>query len=303
MPRNGSGSYALPIPPTPFVTGTTISAPDMNTTLTDVGAALTGSVARDGQAPLTGNWPVGGYNITGIGNLTATTATFSGAVSIGSLSGVSTLSLATLTVTGAATIGTTLGVTGAITGGSTITATGAVSGAAQVVTGSSVPANGIYLPAANTVGVATNTTLRYSVNANGAVGIGSSPDYGTPGYVFTSAGSGAAPTWAAVPAGYSPTGAFASGAIRGAFPISANNFVVQAGNGTTDGSGDLTVTFGTAFGTACVAVVVSVNDDTVANNLLCFANNKTTSGFTAHTRATGGGSVSTVPVSWIAVGY
>jgi hypothetical protein len=37
------------------------------------------------------------------------------------------------------------------------------------VTSSTVPANGIYLPAANTLGVATNTTERISVNASGAV--------------------------------------------------------------------------------------------------------------------------------------
>lgn len=128
MPRNGSGSYSLPIPPTPFVTGTTISAPDMNTTLTDIGTALTGSVSRDGQSPLTANWPVGGFNITGIGTLGATTLNVSGTATIGTLAGVTTLSLTTLTVTGAATVGTTLGVTGAITGSSTLTVTGAIAG-------------------------------------------------------------------------------------------------------------------------------------------------------------------------------
>lgn len=36
-----------------------------------------------------------------------------------------------------------------------------------VLTGSTVPANGIYLPAANTIGLASNSTLRGSVNATG----------------------------------------------------------------------------------------------------------------------------------------
>lgn len=44
---------------------------------------------------------------------------------------------------------------------SSITAT------ALIPSSSSVPANGVYLPAANTVGVASNTTLRVSVNSTG----------------------------------------------------------------------------------------------------------------------------------------
>lgn len=36
-----------------------------------------------------------------------------------------------------------------------------------VLTGNTVPANGIYLPAANTIGIATNSTLRGSVNSTG----------------------------------------------------------------------------------------------------------------------------------------
>jgi hypothetical protein len=39
---------------------------------------------------------------------------------------------------------------------------------ALIPTGSTVPANGVYLPAANTVGIASNTTLRASVNSTGS---------------------------------------------------------------------------------------------------------------------------------------
>lgn len=135
MSRNGSGVYSLPIPPNPFVTGTTISAPDMNTTLSDIATALTGSIARDGQSPLTANWPVGGYNITGIGTLGCTTlsvsgaVTFSGALTIGGALTVSAGGAAitgnssvtgTFSASGATTFGSTLGVTGAITGASII---------------------------------------------------------------------------------------------------------------------------------------------------------------------------------------
>ena len=52
-------------------------------------------------------------------------------------------------------------------GSSNISAAGSITGASFIPTGSSVPANGVYLPSANTVGVASNTTLRASVNSTG----------------------------------------------------------------------------------------------------------------------------------------
>ena len=54
MSRNGSGVYSLPAG-NPVVTGTTIASTWANTTMTDLAAALTGSVAADGQTPMTGN--------------------------------------------------------------------------------------------------------------------------------------------------------------------------------------------------------------------------------------------------------
>jgi len=54
MSRNGSGTYNLPSG-NPVVTGTTISSSWANTTLNDVANALTGSIAADGQTPITGN--------------------------------------------------------------------------------------------------------------------------------------------------------------------------------------------------------------------------------------------------------
>jgi len=52
MPRNGSGTYGLP--QTAFVAGTTISSAAMNSDLSDIATALTGSLPRDGQAGMTG---------------------------------------------------------------------------------------------------------------------------------------------------------------------------------------------------------------------------------------------------------
>jgi hypothetical protein len=53
MSRNGSGTYSLPAG-NPVVTQTTISSTWANTTLADIASALTGSVAADGQTPMTG---------------------------------------------------------------------------------------------------------------------------------------------------------------------------------------------------------------------------------------------------------
>ena len=84
----------------------------------------------------------------------------------------STYALTGLSTTGNATIGGTLG-SGAFTSSGTVT------GTALLPTGSSVPANGIYLPSANTLGIATATTCRVLVNSNGRVGIGTtSPSTG-----------------------------------------------------------------------------------------------------------------------------
>ena len=53
--------------------------------------------------------------------------------------------------------------------------TDALSAGGFIPTSSTVPANGIYLPAANSVAVATNGTGRLFVDASGNVGIGASP--------------------------------------------------------------------------------------------------------------------------------
>lgn len=96
MSRNGSGTYSLPAG-NPVVTLTTVSTTWANTTLNDIAAAITGSIAADGQTPVTANIPMNSKKITGlaapttsgdalsygqsVGPLSATTGTFSGAVS------------------------------------------------------------------------------------------------------------------------------------------------------------------------------------------------------------------------------
>ena len=67
MSRNGSGVYSLPSG-NPFVAGTVIDSTVMNTTMTDLGTALTGSISADGQTVITGNLQMSTYRHTGVGD-------------------------------------------------------------------------------------------------------------------------------------------------------------------------------------------------------------------------------------------
>lgn len=52
-------------------------------------------------------------------------------------------------------------------GVTSLTATASVTATTHIPTGSSAPTNGLYLPAANTVGIATNSALKFSIDTNG----------------------------------------------------------------------------------------------------------------------------------------
>ena len=80
MARNGSGTYDLPAG-NPVATGTVISSVVQNNTMTDIGTALTGSIARDGQSPATSNIPMGDNKLTGLATPTLRTD----ATSLGSI--------------------------------------------------------------------------------------------------------------------------------------------------------------------------------------------------------------------------
>ena len=69
MARNGSGTYSLPAG-NPVTTGTVISSTWANSTLNDLGSAMTASLAYDGQTTPVANLPMGGYIHTGVGNAT-----------------------------------------------------------------------------------------------------------------------------------------------------------------------------------------------------------------------------------------
>jgi hypothetical protein len=125
MSRNGSGTYNLPAG-NPVVTGTSISSSWANTTLSDIANALTGSIAADGQTPISGNLNLAGNKIISLGTGTLATdaanveqVTSAVAITGGTIDGTPIGSVTpasgkftTLESTGAGTIGGDLGVTG-----------------------------------------------------------------------------------------------------------------------------------------------------------------------------------------------
>lgn len=54
MPRNGSGNYSPPTNHNPVISGTVIEAEGYNATVDDMSAGISGSLPRNGEAPMTG---------------------------------------------------------------------------------------------------------------------------------------------------------------------------------------------------------------------------------------------------------
>ena len=146
MPFDGSGTFAVYTPGTPYVNGTTIDETVVNAVQSDFATGLTNCVTRDGQSPATANLPMGSFRHTGVGNATTrAAATYASARDVQD---------GTLTyLTGAA-------------GTNTITATAAISMTAYA-TGQQF----CFVPAANNTGATTlnlNSIGAKNVFARGA---------------------------------------------------------------------------------------------------------------------------------------
>ena len=70
MARNGSGTYTNPYPT--FVPNTVISSTETNTNNAQMAAALTASIANDGQTPILADLPMSGYKHTGVSAISGT---------------------------------------------------------------------------------------------------------------------------------------------------------------------------------------------------------------------------------------
>jgi hypothetical protein len=153
MSRNGSGTYTLPAG-NPVVPSTVIATTWANNTMNDLAAALTDSVAADGQTPMTGplnmnsnkvtNLATGTISGDGINYAQFNTPTFGGAVVCSS----------TLAVTGATTLSSTLAVTGDTTIGGNL----AVNSTGQIKLPNGTTAQRSATPALGSVRY--NTTLQ-----------------------------------------------------------------------------------------------------------------------------------------------
>jgi hypothetical protein len=127
MSRNGSGVYTLPAG-NPVVSQTVISSSWANNTMNDLAAAMTDSVAADGQTPMTGPLNVNSNKVVNLANATvATDAVNYGQFSTPTFTGAVVCS-STLTVTGATVLNSTLAVTGdtTIAGNLAVNSTGQV---------------------------------------------------------------------------------------------------------------------------------------------------------------------------------
>jgi hypothetical protein len=97
LARNGSGTYSLP--QAPFVPGTTIASSPMNSDLSDIAAALTQSVSKDGQTPFTSNQSMGNNRLTSLADAELVTDAVNlgqvadGALNFGTATGTDTIAV------------------------------------------------------------------------------------------------------------------------------------------------------------------------------------------------------------------
>jgi hypothetical protein len=150
------------------VTSTTITG--SASTLLTVSSTVSGTVAIGqivtGTNVLTGTTITGGSGNYWVVNASQTVAS----------SGSPTALTCTPTLTwvdastGAWNVYGAFNASGAITSGA-ITSSGAITGTTLTVNGTSVPVNGVYLPSANTLGFATNTTQRATIGSTGNVNV------------------------------------------------------------------------------------------------------------------------------------
>jgi hypothetical protein len=145
MSYNGSGVFQINTSGQPVVAGTVITASAFNALTADLATGLTTAITKDGQTATTAQIPFA----AGLRSTLTTDSTTSTSGSIITDGG--------------------LGVAKAITAGTTIT------GTKLIPTGTSVTGNGMYLPAANTLGFSTNGTNAVNIDASQNVGVGVTP--------------------------------------------------------------------------------------------------------------------------------
>ena len=266
MSYNGSGTFQINTSGQPVVTGTIISSTAFNSLTADLATGLSTAITKDGQTATTVRIPFA----QGISSTLATDSTSTGTGSIITAGGVGIAKAlyvgTTANVAGAVTLQSTLAVGGVATFSitpifSALTASSAVATDASknlvsvtnTGTGDNVLATSptITTPTISTItsAAATDLTLKsagttaITVNTNQALGVGSSPSFGTSGQVLTSAGTAAAPTWS-TPSSSVQIQPISASVSANALTISASALTLDF-RSTTLGSGTVTTVSGT----------------------------------------------------------
>ena len=157
-----------------------------------------------------------------------------------------------VTDTGNLSVTDTSSLTGAVT------QTGSSTAASFIPTGSSVPANGMYLPAANTLGFATNTTAVARFDSSGNLQVGGTTVANTAGYVNSRTNARA---WVNF-----------NGTLTTPITPRANYNVSSV---TKNATGDYTLNFTTALSDANYAISISGYQTTTGNVFAAYAHGGT----------------------------
>jgi len=261
MSYNGSGTFQINTSGQPVVTGTVISSSAFNALTADLATGLSTAITKDGQTATTVRIPFA----QGITSTLATDSTSTGSGSIITAGGVGIAKA--LYVGTNVNIAGNLGVTGTATFStapifSSLTISSAVATDASknfvsvtnTGTGNNVLATSptITTPTIDTITSAAATALTLksagttaiTVNTSQALGVGSSPSFGTNGQVLTSAGSAASPTWTTISVSVPQIRAISASVAANALTISASALTLDF-RSTTLTSGTITTVTGT----------------------------------------------------------
>lgn len=270
MSRNGTGTYSAPGSTwNPPVNGVTATAADWATLLADLASALTQSVSKDGQTPVTGNLAMGGNKLTGLADGSAATDSTSYQQIAGVFTSVASASTVNLGATSTPNVD--------ITGTTTITAITMTEGQRRLAR----------FAGAVTLTHGASLVLPGAANITTAAG-----DYA----IFVGRAAGVVECINYQVKLYSPAPAFSITA-NGYFKM-ANGLVIQWGGGSTTASG-VTVTYPIAFPNNVLSIVLSPFNSTAG---LTTYQAPTSTTFFAQGWDTAGTQTNNA-FTWIAIGY
>jgi hypothetical protein len=287
------------------ITGTAF-VPTGSTVPTDglyLSAANTVSIATNSGARLTVG-PTGDVTITG-GLSIGSSFSAASFVPTGSSIPTNGMYLSAANEVSIATNGVqrfTISSTGAVTITGAFNFTGSYIADAFIPTSAIIPVNGMYLPSANTLGFATNTTQRLTIDSSGNVTVAT-------GSINTSSGTNTAQSFIPTSSTIPTNGLYLPSANTVALATnSAQRLTVDSTGNVTANTGSLTVSAGTATAQSFIPTSATIPANGMylsAANTLAFATNTTarlTIGSTGNVTISGTGTL-TVPGTTTAASF